>query len=43
MHVAPDGLKTVRQDGITVGFAMLGPMAYILAEVPSTGSSMPSV
>ena len=34
MHVAPDGLKTVRQDGITVGFAMLGPMAYILAEVP---------
>ena len=39
MHVAPDGLKTVRQDGITVGFAMLGPMAYILAEVPRTGSS----
>jgi hypothetical protein len=39
MHVAPDGLKTVRQDGITLGFAMLGPMAYILAEVPSTGSS----
>ena len=25
--------------GITVGFAMLGPMAYILAEVPRTGSS----
>jgi hypothetical protein len=39
MHVAPDGLKTVRQDGITVGFAMLGPMAYVLAEVPRTGSS----
>ena len=34
MHVAPEGLKTVRQDGITVRFAMLGPMAYVLAEVP---------
>ena len=39
MHVAPEGLKTVRQGGIIVRFAMLGPMAYVQAEVPPTGSS----
>ena len=38
MHVAPIDLRAVRQDGITIRFAMLGAMAYILAEIPDTGS-----
>lgn len=43
MHVAPDGLRAVRQDGITVRFAMLGSMAYVLAELPPSGSAGTSV
>ena len=39
MHVAPEDLRAVRQGGITVRFAMLGAMAYVLAELPETGSS----
>jgi quercetin dioxygenase-like cupin family protein len=43
MHVAPIDLRAVRQDGITIRFAMLGAMAYILAEIPETGSAGTSV
>ena len=43
MHVAPIDLRAVRQDGITIQFAMLGSMAYILAEIPDTGSAGTSV
>jgi hypothetical protein len=39
MHVAPVDLRAIRQSGIVVRFAMLGPMAYVLAEVPASGSS----
>jgi quercetin dioxygenase-like cupin family protein len=39
MHVAPVDLRTVRQDGIVVRFAMLGSMAYALAEIPGGGTS----
>ncbi|MEO8438481.1 MAG: hypothetical protein ABI562_08460, partial [Chloroflexota bacterium] len=38
MHVAPEELRAVRQNGLVVRFAMLGSMVYVLAEVPSTGS-----
>jgi mannose-6-phosphate isomerase-like protein (cupin superfamily) len=38
MHVAPADLRAVRQDGITIRFAMLGSMAYVLAELPKDGS-----
>ena len=34
MHVAPIDLRAVRQDGLTIRFAILGSMAYVLAEVP---------
>jgi quercetin dioxygenase-like cupin family protein len=39
MHVAPGDLRTVRQDGIVVRFAMLGSMAYALAEIPAGGTA----
>lgn len=39
MHVAPVDLRTLRQDGILVRFAMLGSMAYVLAEIPEGGSA----
>ena len=39
MHVAPGDLRTVRQDGIVVRFAMLGSMAYALAEIPAAGTA----
>ena len=39
MHVAPENLRAVRQEGIVVRFALLGSMAYVLAEVPRSGSS----
>ena len=38
MHVAPADLRVVRQGGITIRFAMLGSMAYVLAEIPEGGS-----
>ena len=38
MHVAPADLRSLRQDGILVRFAMLGPMAFVFAEIPSSGS-----
>jgi quercetin dioxygenase-like cupin family protein len=39
MHVAPVDLRAVRQNGIVIRFALLGPMAYVLAELPASGSS----
>lgn len=39
MHVAPVDLRAVRQGGIDLRFAMLGSMAYILAEIPDGGSA----
>lgn len=39
MHVAPVDLRAIRQRGIVIRFAMLGPMAYVLAEIPASGSS----
>lgn len=43
MHVAPSDLRTLRQGGLIVRYAMLGSMAYVLAEIPATGSSGSSV
>ena len=39
MHVAPADLRTLRQGVIVIRFAMLGSMAYVLAEIPASGSS----
>lgn len=39
MHVSPSELRTLRQDGIVIRFALLGTMAYVLAELPATGSA----
>jgi quercetin dioxygenase-like cupin family protein len=38
MHVAPSDLRTLRQNGTVVQFALLGSMAYVIAELPVTGS-----
>jgi quercetin dioxygenase-like cupin family protein len=38
MHVAPVDLRAVRQNGMVVRFAMLDSMAYVLGEIPPTGS-----
>jgi quercetin dioxygenase-like cupin family protein len=38
MHVAPVDLRAVQQDGLKIRFALLGAMAYVLAEVPTSGS-----
>ena len=37
MHVAPVDLRALRQGGIASRFAMLGEMAYVLAEIPASG------
>ena len=39
MHVAPADLRAVRQGGIAIRFALLGEMAYVLAEIPASGSA----
>jgi quercetin dioxygenase-like cupin family protein len=39
LHVAPQDLRVVRQGELLVRFATLGPVAYVLAEVPTGGSS----
>lgn len=39
MHVTPSELRVLRQDGTLVRFALLGSMAYIVAEFPSSGSA----
>ena len=38
MHVTPGELRIVRQGAIVVRFALLDSMAYVLAEIPATGS-----
>lgn len=38
MHVAPVDLRAIQQDGLKIRFALLGSMAYVLAEVPDSGS-----
>ena len=43
MHVAPVDLRAVRQGGIDIRFAMLGAMAYVLAEIPDSGSTGTSI
>jgi hypothetical protein len=39
LHVTPIDLRTLSQGGLLVRFAMLGSMAYVLAETPATGSA----
>ncbi len=39
MHVAPVDLRSLRQGGLVLRFAMLGEMAYVFAELPATGST----
>jgi quercetin dioxygenase-like cupin family protein len=43
MHVAPVELRALRQGPIVLRFAMLGEMAYVLAELPASGSSETSL
>lgn len=38
MHVTPSDLRTLRQDGTVIRFALLDSMAFVLAELPVTGS-----
>ncbi len=38
MHVTPSELRMVRQDRIVVRFALLDTVAFVLAEIPATGS-----
>jgi quercetin dioxygenase-like cupin family protein len=39
MHVAQADLRAVRQGSLVIRFAMLGPMAYALAEIPPGGTA----
>lgn len=39
MHVTPSELRIIRQDGILIRFALLGPLAYVLVDLPGSGSS----
>jgi mannose-6-phosphate isomerase-like protein (cupin superfamily) len=39
MHVAPPDLRALRQGGLVIRFALLGPIAFVLAEIPETGSA----
>jgi quercetin dioxygenase-like cupin family protein len=39
MHVAPVDLRAIRQSGVVIRFVMLGEMAYVLAEIPPSGSA----
>ncbi len=39
MHVTPSELRILRQDRIQIRFALLGSMAYAVAELPDAGSS----
>ena len=38
MHVTPSDLRMIRQDRIVFRFALFDTMAYVLAELPSSGS-----
>jgi hypothetical protein len=39
MHVAPADLRSIRRDNVLVRFALLGDFAYVLAELPASGSA----
>jgi len=39
MHVAPPDLRALRQGGLVIRFAILGSIAFVLVEVPESGSS----
>jgi quercetin dioxygenase-like cupin family protein len=39
MHVGPADFRSIRRDGLTLRFAILGEVAYVLAEVPPSGSA----
>jgi len=43
MHVAPPDLRALRQGGLVIRFALLGPIAFVLAEIPETGSAGTSI
>ena len=43
MHVAPPDLRALRQGGLVVRYAMLGPVAFVLVEIPASGSSGTSI
>ena len=43
MHVTPSELRNLRQDGTVIKFALLGSLAYVLVELPSTGSRGTSI
>jgi quercetin dioxygenase-like cupin family protein len=43
MHVTPNDLHMVRQDGIVTRFALLETMAFVLAEIPAAGSGGTSI
>jgi len=43
MHVTPSELRVIRQDGTLVRFALLGSLAYVVAELPASGSSGTSI
>jgi mannose-6-phosphate isomerase-like protein (cupin superfamily) len=38
MHVTAGQLRTVRRDGLIVRFAQLGSVAFVVAEIPETGT-----
>src|SRR2546421_6087285 len=38
MYVGPADFRSIRRDGLVLRFAILGQVAYVLAEVPATGS-----
>jgi quercetin dioxygenase-like cupin family protein len=39
MHVTPNDLRMVRQDRIVIRFALLDTFAFVMAEVPASGST----
>ena len=43
MRVTPSELRALRQDGTLIRFALLGSMAYVVTDLPASGSSGTSV
>jgi quercetin dioxygenase-like cupin family protein len=39
MHIGPADFRSIRRDGLLLRFAILGEVAYVLAEVPCSGSA----
>ncbi|MFL5757315.1 MAG: hypothetical protein ACJ77N_13595 [Chloroflexota bacterium] len=39
MHVAPAGFRAIRSGGVTLRFAILRDVAYVVAEVPASGTA----